>query len=792
MPIRGCCAWLLCYLVTAGALLHAQAPDSVSPGSIRGTVVADNAQGLSGVLVTVRPGDRSTFTNRDGVFTFDNLSPGRYSLSFSLGGFEATRSDVQVRAGEATVADLDFEGDFNFTETITVEAASRRQERLVDAPAAMTTLSESDITLSGGAGQIPNLLSTTVGAEPTQSGLYDFDFNVRGFNGFLTRRVQVLVDGRDPSIPATYSQEWWTVSFLTDDVDSIELLRGPSAALYGPNSVNGVLSLRTKSPRDSPGGTIRVTGGELGTFKADVRWAGDLGNGWFAKLLGNHTRSSSFARSRNQTVEYAGLPGEPAPLRPGKISFSSGSLRLDKYFASGHVLTMEGGLSTGENVVFVAQAGRVQELDVRRWWGRFNVNAPNWNAAVYYDGRTGDQIAMQANVPLFNDDYVLSAELQGHREFANGRGRWVGGVSYARSRIDSADRRGLQTLYSKPIRTDEQAIFSQIDLDVSEDVKLVFAGRIDDSSLHDTEFSPKFSVVYRPSPRHTLRLGYNRAFQVGNYTELFLSVPGGPPIDLSALEDALAPALGGVPLGLGVVPISALGNPDLGTEKIASVEAGYLGILGSRTTVTVDWYHNRMRDFISDLLPGINPAYPPYQAPSSLPPESAALVEATVNAAVPGLTNDRSGAPWLVLSNANTGRVTSRGLEVAVNHQPDARWLLNLTYAWFDFTVRDETPGVKVTPNAPGHRMSFGATYRASPLAATARYRWVQGFDWASGVFIGRVESFGVVDVDASYDLTRQLRLGANVSNLLNDKHHETFGGDVLGRRALSYLSVSW
>ena len=167
--------------------------------------------------------------------------------------------------------------------------------------------------------------------------------------------------------------------------------------------------------------------------------------------------------------------------------------------------------------------------------------------------------------------------------------------------------------------------------------------RFDDSTLHDTQWSPRVAVVYTPAPHHSFRAAANRGFQVGNYTELFLNVPAAPPVDLSAIEAALAPVLNGVPLGLESVPIFAIGNSDLDVEKITSFEVGYAATY-SRGRVSIDVYRNRMRDFISDLLFGVNPAYPPYQAPAALPPASREIVEATLNGLVPGLTNAANGA----------------------------------------------------------------------------------------------------------------------------------------------------
>lgn len=477
----------------------------------------------------------------------------------------------------------------------------------------------------------------------------------------------------------------------------------------------------------------------------------------------------------------------------GGIDVDSWSLRLDSYLHQGNgLLTVETGLSQGGGEVFITQTGRLQVVDTQRPWIRLNYNSPRWNLSTYYNERDGDQLALFAGVHLFNNDWNYKAEAQLNHDFLNGRARLVAGASYLEERADSAGPDGRQTVYFEAIDTTEETVFAQLDYDASPKLRLVFALRWDDSTLHDAELSPKASLVYQPALRHTLRVTFNQAFQVGNYTEIFLSVPAAAPLDLSAIEAALAPFLGGVPLGLQFVPILAFGNRNLDIEKIQSFEIGYHGVLGARAFLTVDYYRNSMEDFISDLVPGINPSFPPYRAPAALPPEVAAIVEGVINSTLPGTTNGPAGELLLVLSNANTGEVDSQGIELSLGLQPTPRWLVELASSWFDFEVQNETPGAEVNPNAPEYRASLMATYTGERLSGSAAVRWVDSFDWASGVFVGRVPSYEVANLHLSYDLDEHWRVGLSVLNLFDDRHFEAFGGDLLERRALGQISYSW
>src|SRR6185503_17442467 len=273
----------------------------------------------------------------------------------------------------------------------TVYSASRRTERVVDAPAAVTVVPQEDIEAVAASGQAPRVIESAPGVDFTQSGLYDTNFNARGFNSSLNRRILTLIDGRDPAIAFLGAQEWAALSFPLDEMASVELVRGPGSALYGANAFSGVLNMTTKLPRDTPGGRLMLSGGDLETRRADLRHAGGFGNEWYYRVVGGYQNSGDFARSRRLTVEYtvpcnttAGistncLPREARTLVLDETDIKFGGLRFDHHFANTNVLTLEGGYSELEGPVFQTGIGRVQVTDVERPWARVNFNMPHWN-----------------------------------------------------------------------------------------------------------------------------------------------------------------------------------------------------------------------------------------------------------------------------------------------------------------------------------------------------------------------------------------------------------------------------
>ncbi len=775
-------------------------------GRLEGRVVREDGSGIGGVAVIINETGAVTLSEVDGHFVFASVPPGSYTLSFTVGD-EASSAEVEIRGGETTTYDHGVDWEVSVFETITVYSASRRVERIVEAPAAITSISQEEMESVASYGQLPKVLEFTPGVEVTQNGLYDFNFNTRGFNSSLNRRVAVRIDGRDPAVGFLASQDWATTSSVMDDAASLEFMRGPSAALYGANAFNGVINIVTRAPRDFSGGMARLTGGELSTAKIDVNHSGGFGDSdWYYKVGAGYTESGDWTVSRNEQVEYAGLDLERIPLITEDNEIYYGNARLDGYFAGGNqALTVEGGTGHGAGPVVVTGIGRVQVTESDRPWARVNYGSTRFNLLGSYTGRDApNQWSMRSGQPLFLDSKRLAFEAQGNVDFADQRGRFVGGVSYKEEDIDSANPQGVQTLMFEAQKADFSAVFGQLDFDITDNLKLVLAGRYDDGTLFDGRFSPKGALVWSVTPNNTVRVSYNEAFQVPNYSEFFLRAAVLPPLTaLAPIEGAICTPFG-VDCGLDSVPFLAVGNETLDVEEIQSYEVGYSGIIGGRAFLTVDYYFNDITNFITDLIPYIsppigviNPNFGAYQAPSELPGPAQAALQATLQQALGPtyfiLSNEKNGDPiFIPVTYTNFGQAETQGVDVGLNWYLTDRFSLDFSYAWFDFDVKQELEADPVLPNAPENRFSAGVSYKGDRWGGDLKYRWNEEFEWSAGVFRGPVPSYQLVDLGAYWDFNTTWGVGANVSNLLDETHYQIFGGDLIGRRALAYVRVGW
>jgi outer membrane receptor for ferrienterochelin and colicins len=776
--------------------IYSQAMD---PGRIQGQVrKAGNP--IDGVDVVLEKLSLSTITDKNGVYFFNRIPPGKYTLTFTRGKNSLTKEGIAVTANATTACDVDVEWEVLLSYAVTVYAASRRTERVVDAPAAVSVVEETEIERESAHGQLPKVFETTTGIDSTQSGLYDFNVNARGFNSTFNRRVLTLIDGAELSGVAIDYPQWVGLSASINDLASIEMIRGPGAALYGANAFNGVINMATKDPRYSQGGMVRLSFGELSMGGLDLRYAGKLGKGWYFSLLSGYMESKDFSKSRNESVEYEGLLMEMVPLALKKNKRLHAKIRLDKHFASGSVLTLETWGFDYKGATALSASGRLQDISAVVPRARVNFRSSHWNILLYGYTADWEGISLGSGEPMFTYQYRLHGEVQGFTTFAEEKGRFVGGFSQRLQGNDTADKAGIQTFLSEAKDDHLEAVFGQLDYNLTNKLKVVFAGRLDFSSLHKAQISPKVSAVYTLNPGHSIRLSYNRAFQAPSYIQYFLKAPVGPPVDRSAIEDGLSNAFG-MDLGLGFksIPKLALGNENLSIEKITSYEIGYSNIFARRLIFNLNYYRSQLKNFVTNMLPFVNPDYGPYTPPSDLPPEIQNAILMTLEQNLPPdlfalMSNslEDGSALFAALSYTNAGRVNTQGIELSLKYFLSKHWKFDFNYTWFDFVVKEELMEDPILPNSPEHRVNLGAAYISDRLDVSIRYRWVDDFPWSSGVYIGHVKSYNLVDLTANIYVGNGFSLGVNISNLLNNKHYQIFGGDLLRRNIVAAFSYRW
>ncbi|MGH9718251.1 MAG: TonB-dependent receptor plug domain-containing protein [Candidatus Acidiferrales bacterium] len=158
-----------------------------------------------------------------------------------------------------------------------VTSVSKRAQKLADAAAAIFVITQEDIQRSG-ARNIPELLEMVPGLEVARIDENKWAIGARGFNGRFDDKLLVLIDGRSVYTPLFSGVYWDVQDVMLDDVERIEVIRGPGATLWGADAVDGVINIITKPAKDTQSGFIKAGGGDEELTADGIRYGGQVGN----------------------------------------------------------------------------------------------------------------------------------------------------------------------------------------------------------------------------------------------------------------------------------------------------------------------------------------------------------------------------------------------------------------------------------------------------------------------------------------------------------------------------------
>src|SRR5713101_287043 len=176
---------------------------------------------------------------------------------------------------------------------IQVTTASKQPVKVARTPAAIYVITQEDIRRSG-ATSIPEVLRLAPGAEVARIDAVKWSIGIRGFGSRLSRAVLVVIDGRTVYSPLYAGVYWEVQDTLMEDVERIEIIRGPGATIWGPNAVNGVINIITKKAKDTRGVLVSAGGGNEQRF-FNFRYGGGNGANFNYRVYGKtFTRGPEF------------------------------------------------------------------------------------------------------------------------------------------------------------------------------------------------------------------------------------------------------------------------------------------------------------------------------------------------------------------------------------------------------------------------------------------------------------------------------------------------------------------
>src|ERR1051325_122792 len=200
-----------------------------------------------------------------------------------LGSVLLAVSSARADDAKRDLTELDIEALMNLEGT----SVSKKAERSSEAAAALYVITAEDIQRSG-VTTIPDALRLAPGVSVAQVDANKWAVGVRGFTNLLNDKLLVLMDGRSVYTPLFGGVFWDAQDTMLDDVDRIEVIRGPGGTLWGANAVNGVINIITKSAKDTQGGLLTAQGGTQDRGEGAARYGGKLGDDFYYRVYAKY------------------------------------------------------------------------------------------------------------------------------------------------------------------------------------------------------------------------------------------------------------------------------------------------------------------------------------------------------------------------------------------------------------------------------------------------------------------------------------------------------------------------
>ncbi len=493
-------------------------------GTIDGTVTdAETGQPLASAAVEVLGAGLAAGTNNEGRFQVQGIEPGSYSIVVTLIGYETTRVDgVGVGTGAAADVEIAMRSRALVLNPVVV-TASRRQEKALDAPASITTVSADEVARAT-ATTVADHLRALPGIDAAQTGISQGTVVTRGFNGVFSGSLLTIIDNRYARIPSLRFNAYSLFPTNDLDIDRIEVSLGPGAALYGPNASNGVMHIITPSPIDRPGSAVSIAGGERSLVHGQLRSAHRLSDNFGFKISGQYQRGNDW--------EYV----DPVEIFPRDYANERYSVdaRMDFRFADDGNLVLNGGTSSLVSALEMTGIGAAQAKGWGYNYGQARLSKGRFFAQGFYNQTNSGQDVPTCRGPACNTFLLRSGDpvvdqsntiaLQFQYGFDAGpRQSFTYGVDWQRTEPKSSG-----TIFGRNEDDDiiaEVGAYLHSETSLGDRVDLVTAIRIDDHNrLSDPNISPRAALVFRPAEAQNFRLSFNRAFSTPTSTNLFLDI----------------------------------------------------------------------------------------------------------------------------------------------------------------------------------------------------------------------------------------------------------------------------
>ncbi|WP_186301632.1 TonB-dependent receptor plug domain-containing protein [Denitromonas halophila] len=469
---------------------------------------------------------------------------------------------------------------------IQVLSVSRKAQRLGDTAAAVTVLARDDIRRSG-ARSVPEALRLVPGVQVAQFGAGRWAVSVRGFNSRFASKLLVQVDGRSVYSPMFSGVFWNGLNLMMEDIERIEVVRGPGASLWGANAVNGVINIVTRNAASTTGSMVRASVDDRGNPEVAVRQGLTLTGGAALRVYAHSENRAPF-----ETRGGASSQDEQTGWRTG-FRLDSDVGEPDHWMISGEayrqrspeILTL-GGAGTYYTPFDFEGAHILAQRDWMTAAGQTSLRAYVDYADVVQGG--------------LGDATVHTADLDfQHRLPVTGAHEWIWGLGLRHQSISVKSRVPVIEFDKDEVEQQTFSAFVQDEIVLLPRLlRLTLGARFEARNMGTPEFQPTVRLLWSPSDRDTVWTHWSRAARTPSYGERYAGLVAG------------AQAFGPFP----VVTLISLPEEDLRSESVNAFELGYRRQL-DRGSVEAVLFRQRYSHLVGNSfgglrMPGLFPPTP--------------------------------------------------------------------------------------------------------------------------------------------------------------------------------------
>ena len=512
----------ICWLLVLGSLLIVPASwAQAQTGNLYGTVTdVDDGLPLPGASVLIAGTAQGAATDLDGEYRITGLAPGSYTVIFSFIGYRNQEIEVRITAGQDTQQDVQMQSGVEL-DPIQV-TAGRRQEKALDAPASIDVIGVREIENDIGPSSVTALRNTT-GVDMAQTGIDRREVVLRGFNNAFSGATYILTDYRQAAVPSLGVNIYSIMPNMSIDLEKVEVVRGPGSALYGAGVDAGVVHFFTKDPFRYPGVTVSVSGGEQSLLNIQGRIAGVVGENLGLKVTGTYGSADDFELDPSDPIDAVQLAGDVRT--PRRNDFDKLNINgTAEYRISGNTsLIFNGGFSQLTATV-LSGIGTVQADGFGYTYGQVRFQSGPFFAQAYLNrNEAGDSFVYDTGLNVVDNGILYNAQAQYDLSLADGREQIIIGVDLELTRPDTEG-----TILGRNEENDDIDEFGgyiQSTTRLSDQFELTLAARGDHNNVVDKfQVSPRAGIVFKPSPGHTVRATFNRAFSSPGTNSNFLDI----------------------------------------------------------------------------------------------------------------------------------------------------------------------------------------------------------------------------------------------------------------------------